>query len=63
MGGAEAIKTANTRVMKGKLDIAGVSRGGSFEIHAQAPNKMFSVMEAYPLGTIKVGYNGRTAWE
>ncbi len=63
LGGAEAIKAPNSRVMKGRLDVAGVSRGGSFEIHAQAPNKMFSVMQAYPLGTVKVGYNGRTAWE
>ena len=49
--------------MKGRLDVAGVSRGGSFEIHAQAPNKMFLVMQAHPLGTLKVGYNGRHAWE
>ncbi len=63
LGGAEAIKAPTTRVMKGRLDVAGVSRGGSFEIHAQAPNKMFSVLQAHPLGTVKVGYNGRSAWE
>ena len=63
LGGAEAIKAPKSRVMKGRLDVAGVSRGGSLEIYAQAPNKMFSVMQGYPFGTIKVGYNGRTAWE
>ena len=63
LGGAAAIKAPHSRVMKGRLDVAGVSRGGSFEIQAQAPNKMFSVMQAHPLGTVKVGYNGRTAWE
>lgn len=66
LGGAEAIKGPNSpssRVMKGRLDVAGVSRGGSFEIHAQAPNKMLFVMQAHPLGTVKVGFNGRSAWE
>ena len=63
MGGAEAIKAVNSRVMKGTLDVVGVSRGGSFEIYAVAPNKMLSVMDAHPLGNMKIGYNGRTGWE
>jgi FimV-like protein len=63
MGGAEAIKAVNSRVMKGRLDVVGFSRGGSFEIYAQAPNKMLSFMQAHPLGTVKLGYNGRTGWE
>ncbi|MGI8734201.1 MAG: tetratricopeptide repeat protein [Pyrinomonadaceae bacterium] len=62
LGGADAIKTPNSRVIKGTLDVVGVSRGGSFEIYAQAPNKMLSVMDAHPLGLVKVGYNGRTGW-
>ncbi|HKR60946.1 MAG TPA: tetratricopeptide repeat protein [Pyrinomonadaceae bacterium] len=63
MGGAEAIRAVTSRVMKGSVDVVGVSRGGSFEISAQAPNKMLSVMNAHPYGLIKMGYNGRIGWQ
>jgi outer membrane lipoprotein-sorting protein len=62
MGGAKAIRAVTTRVTKGTLDIAGVSRGGTFESYQQAPNKSLSIFEAHPIGTIKLGYNGRTGW-
>ena len=62
MGGAKAIRAVSSRVTKGTLDIAGVSRGGTFESYQQAPNKSLSIFEAHPIGTIKVGYNGRTGW-
>lgn len=62
LGGAKAINALTSRVIKGTVDIAGLSRGGSFETYTQAPNKSMSAMEAYPIGKIKVGYNGRSAW-
>ncbi|HEY2963537.1 MAG TPA: tetratricopeptide repeat protein [Pyrinomonadaceae bacterium] len=62
MGGAKAIKAVTSRVIKGTLDVAGVSRGGSFETYAQAPDKSLTVLQAHPFGTIKVGFNGRTGW-
>jgi tetratricopeptide (TPR) repeat protein len=62
MGGAKAIQAITSRVTKGTLDIAGVSRGGAFENYAQAPNKAFSMLEAHPLGTIKLIFNGRNGW-
>ena len=62
MGGEKAIKAVNTRVMKGVLDIPGVSRGGTFESYQQAPNKGMSLFNAHPFGTVKAGYNGRVAW-
>jgi tetratricopeptide (TPR) repeat protein len=62
MGGEKAIKAVNTRVIKGTLDIPGVSRGGSFETYQLAPDKILTINQAHPFGTIKVGYNGRTAW-
>jgi tetratricopeptide (TPR) repeat protein len=62
MGGEKAIKAVTSRVIKGTLDIPGVSRGGTFETHQQAPNKGMTVMQAHPFGTIKVGYNGRSGW-
>lgn len=62
MGGAAAINKVTNRVIKGSLNVVGVSQGGSFDIHAEAPNKISTVLQAYPLGTIKSGFNGRTGW-
>jgi len=62
LGGAAAFKAITSRVIKGTVDIPGVSRGGSFEGYQQAPNKLLTVMQAYPVGTVKVGFNGQSAW-
>ena len=62
MGGAKAINAVTSRVMKGTLDLPGVSRGGSFETYEQAPNKNLTIIQAHPLGSIKVGYNGLNGW-
>lgn len=62
MGGAAAINAVKSRVTKGTLDVAGISRGGSFESYALAPNKSLAVIQAHPLGAIKLGFNGRTGW-
>ena len=62
LGGAAAFNAVTSRVVKGTVDIPGVSRGGTFEGYEQAPNKLLTVMQAYPLGTVKVGFNGQSAW-
>jgi tetratricopeptide (TPR) repeat protein len=62
MGGEKAIRAVTTRLTKGTVDVAGVSRGGSFETYQTAPNKAYTVIDAYPFGTIKTGYNGRIGW-
>jgi tetratricopeptide (TPR) repeat protein len=62
LGGAKAINAITSRVTKGTLDVAGVSRGGSFETYGQAPNKSLTVIEAHPFGTSKLGFNGRNGW-
>ena len=62
LGGTDAINKTTSRVIKGDLDVVGVSRGGSFETHAQAPNRFINVLQAYPVGTVKTGFNGRTGW-
>jgi outer membrane lipoprotein-sorting protein len=61
-GGAAAINAVSSRVTKGILDVIGVSRGGTFEVQAQAPNKTLTVLDAYPLGIVKLGFNGKTGW-
>jgi len=62
IGGASAIKSVTSRIVKGTLDVVGVSRGGTFESYTLAPNKALSVIQAHPMGTIKLGYNGRAGW-
>ena len=62
MGGAAAINKYTSRVMTGTLDVAGISRGGSFEQYAQAPNKFLMVMEAHPFGKMRMGFNGKSGW-
>jgi tetratricopeptide (TPR) repeat protein len=62
IGGETAINATNSRMTKGTLDVAGVSRGGSFELYAVAPNKALMVMQAHPLGTVKLGFDGHTGW-
>jgi tetratricopeptide (TPR) repeat protein len=62
LGGAAALKKVTSLVMTGTMDVAGVSRGGTFVTYAQAPNKTVTVMQAHPYGTIKVGFNGTSGW-
>jgi tetratricopeptide (TPR) repeat protein len=62
LGGVDALKAVTSRVMKGTVDFVGVSRGGSFESHLQAPNKMLDVIRIDPVGTVKMVYNGRDGW-
>lgn len=62
MGGAAAINKVTSRVIKGTVDVAGVSRGGSFETYAVAPNKSVTVIQAHPMSTVKIGYNGKSGW-
>ena len=46
LGGAEALKKITSHVVTGTVDVGGVSRGGSFETHAQAPDKALTVIQA-----------------
>ena len=62
LGGAAAMNKITSHVVTGTVDIAGVSRGGSFETHAQAPNKSLTVIQAHPVGKIQIGYNGKAGW-
>ena len=63
VGGAAALDKTTSRVVKGELNVVGVSRGGSFEWHAQAPNRIATILQAYPMGIVKAAFNGRTGWE
>jgi tetratricopeptide (TPR) repeat protein len=62
MGGAAAINAVSTRVIKGTVDVAGVSRGGSFETYGLAPGKLLTVIQPNASDTIKIGFNGKGGW-
>lgn len=57
MGAAKAIDAIKSRVVKGSVDVVGVSRGGSFETYTEAPNKSATMVQAYPLGNVKGGFS------
>ncbi|HKG45939.1 MAG TPA: tetratricopeptide repeat protein [Pyrinomonadaceae bacterium] len=61
LGGATAL-AVTSRVVKGTVDVVGVSRGGTFETYTVAPDKALSIIQPGPKETIKVGYNGRIGW-
>jgi tetratricopeptide (TPR) repeat protein len=62
IGGAAAVNAVTSRVVRGTVDIVGVSRGGTFETYTVAPGKSLSILQPGPTETMKVGYNGRTGW-
>lgn len=62
LGGEKAIKAVNSRVIKGTLDVSGVSRGNKFETYSLAPNKVLTIIQMHPGGPVKVGFDGRNGW-
>ena len=62
IGGKEALAKLTSRVTKGKVDFAGVSRGGKMETFMKAPNKSLTVLDMQPLGVTKEGFDGHTGW-
>ena len=61
-GGTAALNAVTSRVVKGSLDVVGVSRGGTFELYTAAPNKSLSIIQPAPAETVRVGYNGQSGW-
>ena len=62
IGGKDALAKLTTRVIKGKVDLAGVSRGGKMESFMKAPNSSLIVLELGSAGLIKEGFDGRSGW-
>ena len=55
IGGKDALAKLTTRVTKGKVDLAGVSRGGKMESFMKAPNKSLTVLDAGTTGRNQTG--------
>ncbi|HEU4477431.1 MAG TPA: thioredoxin family protein [Pyrinomonadaceae bacterium] len=62
IGGKDALEKLTTRVIKGRVDLAGVSRGGKMESFMKAPNKSLTVLDMQPMGLTKLGFDGQTGW-
>jgi len=62
MGGAAALKAVTSHVIKGTVEVVGVSRGGSCEIYSGAGNRGRSIMQAHRMGRVRVAYDGQSGW-
>lgn len=61
-GAKEVQQKFKSRVIKGRLELAGVTTWAELIIYAKAPNKWSIVMNVQPMGRVKEGYDGRTIW-
>ena len=62
MGGAEVVKKHAAMHAVGEFEMAAMGIKGNLEIWSAVPDKMLSVVEIPGVGTIKQGYDGKTAW-
>lgn len=63
MGGKEAIEKLNTRISKGKIEIAAFNVSGTFEGQNKSPNLTSMVADLTGAGVFKSGFDGQVAWE
>ena len=61
-GGATAQGRVTSRVIKGRIDVAGRSFGGKFEVYAKPGTKWLTIIDAEPMGLVKQGFDGRKGW-
>src|SRR6185503_8236199 len=62
MGGRETLGKLKSRVIKGRIELSGGTSWGQLEIYAKAPKKSLTIMNVEPMGQVKHGYDGCTAW-
>jgi hypothetical protein len=62
IGGRDAQEKFKSRVIKGRIELAGAPSWGQLEIYGKAPNKSLTVMNVDPMGQVKHGYDGCMAW-
>src|SRR5687768_1019308 len=62
IGGREAQEKLKSRVIRGRIELSGAASWGQLEIYRKAPNKSLTVMNVDPMGQLKHGYDGCTAW-
>ena len=62
IGGREAHARLKSRVITGRIELSGSDSWGQLNIYAKAPNKSLTIMNVQPMGQVKHGYDGCTAW-
>ncbi len=62
LGGREALQKVTSRVIKGTLEIPGISQPCAYEVCTKAPNKKLTSMEVPGLGIMLEGCNGKVCW-
>lgn len=62
IGGRQAVLAQSGRHAFGKFEIPAQGMGGTLEIYAQPPNKMFASVTIDPIGEIRNGFDGTTGW-
>lgn len=51
-----------TRVIKGRINVPGLSAGGTFEFYATSTGKSLTVMNVNAIGIVKQGFDGVANW-
>ncbi len=62
MGGEKALRRHTSSYTTGEFSIPSQGMNGTLEVHAKAPNKSLTVVQLEGFGTIKEGFDGKTAW-
>lgn len=62
IGGRVAHERLKSRVLTGRVELAGSDSWGQLNIYSKAPNKSLTIMNVQPMGQVKHGYDGCTAW-
>jgi thiol-disulfide isomerase/thioredoxin len=59
---AVGVARMTSRVIKGRINIPGLSSGGKFEFYATSGGKSLTVLNVEPMGVVKQGFDGRSGW-
>lgn len=62
MGGEKALRRHTSSYTTGAFSIPSQGMNGTLEVYAKAPNKSLTVVQLEGFGTIKEGFDGKTAW-
>ncbi len=62
MGGEKALRRHTSSYTTGEFSIPSQGMNGTLEVYAKAPNKSLTVVQIEGFGTIKEGFDGKTAW-
>ena len=62
MGGEKALRRHTSSYTTGEFSIPSQGMNGTLEVYAKAPNKSLTVVQLEGFGTIKEGFDGKTAW-